>query len=271
MNRILITGATGFIGRNLVKVLLSQNDEIVVLTNKQENLVPGHNLRLIPARKINDLDTNFDQVIHLATYYTKATDSESILNTIACNVEFSKDVINLAKKFGSHLVMTSSYMQYQVEARPNIYVESKRIASGLASAFAEEGSLEFTEIVLHDTYGLLDSRKKIVNDLLKSVRNSSSIEISNPDQYINLAHIDDVVSIIAKELARRHMGKIEIKGPDDVKISDILKIIEGIYRKEEIPKSRFLIPTSRESTSSELYIGEINLIDGLRRIIEREN
>lgn len=270
MNRILITGGTGFLGRNIVKSLISQNVEVVVLTNKQRTLAIGPNLQSYPAEKINKLGKKFDQVIHLATNYTKKTDSESILNTISCNIDFSMNVIELARRHESHLVITSSYMQYETQKRPNVYVESKRITSELANAYANEGKLKLSEIVMHDTYGPYDSRKKIVKILLEANRNSSPIELGNPNQYINLSHIDDVVAIIGEELSTRSEGKIEIKGPDDVRIENIPKIIDDIYHNREVPIWKYLKPTSHETLFSTLRIGRMNLIDGLRNIIESE-
>jgi len=75
--KILVTGATGFIGQNLVKLLLDKNYEIYCIVRVNSNISKIDNRAKIFKydNRIDSLilfckDENFDGIIHLASLFS---------------------------------------------------------------------------------------------------------------------------------------------------------------------------------------------------------
>ena len=107
--KILITGSTGFVGSNIIKLLLKENVYIydilrdknkknkkILELNKNKNYLP------IFYKKFDELKkklkkVKIDTVINCATYYTKANDIENIENLIKTNITFCSIILEILK------------------------------------------------------------------------------------------------------------------------------------------------------------------------------
>ena len=87
---ILITGATGYVGRRVVKQLIENDKNISILTinrdiNKAQSILPFSNCKHV---SVNDMEKevllfNPNVCIHLATLSTSRNDDE-IINPSVC-------------------------------------------------------------------------------------------------------------------------------------------------------------------------------------------
>ena len=92
--KILVTGSTGFVGKNLVTRLISEDHEILELTRsikKSKELFGNKTIKL----KITDLkfklkivEFNPEIVIHLASYLTSSDKFEDATKLIEVNISF---------------------------------------------------------------------------------------------------------------------------------------------------------------------------------------
>lgn len=108
MEKVIITGATGMIGRTLIEYLLKKNIEILAIIRKEsqraENLPKHKNLQVIECNLDNicNLKTNenyYDTFFHLAWDGTfgKARDDVYTQNL---NIKYTLDAVKLAKEMG---------------------------------------------------------------------------------------------------------------------------------------------------------------------------
>jgi nucleoside-diphosphate-sugar epimerase len=271
LTNILVTGGTGFIGRNLLYKLSQLEHNVVAIWNTHPGKDFGPKILWHPVSRIRELETKFDYVFHLAAFYTQSFNSKNVNQVIDSNVMFTKTVLEIAESLNSHVLMTSSYMQLPSHEGSNPYIDSKKLASHLASALARESSITLTEVILHDTYGPCDTRPKILNSMIQSVKSGSSVDLENPNKFINLSYIDDIIETLYMEMKEKTKGVIEIKGPHDVQLCHIPEIIKKLYLKEDILESENLHPTSRGNEIKNLRICRTNLIEGISKLIESES
>ena len=122
--RILVTGGAGFIGSNLVDVLMGQGHEVTIIDNlsvgKAENI--AHHLESDRCRFVNDSILNLDTlerlvqqaelIYHLAAVVGPKYVVEDPLGTILTNVRGTENVLELAFKYWVRCVIASSSEVY---------------------------------------------------------------------------------------------------------------------------------------------------------------
>ncbi|VVB99054.1 GDP-L-fucose synthase [uncultured archaeon] len=151
---ILVTGATGFIGRNLVPMLLAKKEKIRVVTRNMAGLqmIPG-----IAETLEGDLrDENFSDmavkgcsaVIHLAA----AIKSKSPEEGFEANVKITGNLVNSAKKYGTKKIVFLSSDAVMQKHR-DTYGITKEAAEGIVRKFRNHVILRATIV-----YGKGDSK-----------------------------------------------------------------------------------------------------------------
>ena len=125
--RVLITGATGFIGSHVVELLLDNDFDITVIKRSFSNTerIEQHLSRLV----CFDLDNvtlesvfegpGFDVLIHLATLYNKGDFGVDLEEMRKVNIDFPRKLLELAIKNNvKKFVNTSTYFQYSPHHLP---------------------------------------------------------------------------------------------------------------------------------------------------------
>lgn len=185
MRRVLITGAAGFIGRNLV-THLEQRDDVELFRFDLENT----------ENELREWIEQTDVVFHLAG-----------VNRPTNVVEFESGnegfTATLVKAIGDsrrtpHVIFSSSIQA----ALDNPYGASKRNCEQILTAFAEETGIRVSIFRLKNVFGkwCRPNYNSVVATFCHNIANDLPIQISDPDHKLKLVCVNDVVEAFISEM-----------------------------------------------------------------------
>ena len=202
--KILVTGATGFIGQNLVKNLLDKKYEIHCIVRQSSNIS-----KLDTRIKIFNYDNNidslidffknqkFDGIIHLASLFLVSHTKNDISNLIFSNIKFGTELLEACKVSNvKWFINTGTFWQnyHSGEYEPvNLYSATNEAFEVMAKYYIETSNLIFTTIKLNDTFGLNDTRNKVFNLWSNIAKSGEVLEMSAGEQIIDISYIEDVI------------------------------------------------------------------------------
>ncbi len=212
--KVLVTGATGFIGQNLVKVLLAHGFEVHVIireSSNRNNIDSGITFFRYSG-VIEDLiaytqKESFSGIIHLASLFLATHTPKDISTLINSNVTFGTELLEAAKHSNiKWFINTGTFWQHfegDAYNPVNLYAATKEAFESVAKYYVETSELIFTTIKLNDTFGPNDTRNKVFNLWNKIAKSKETLEMSAGEQLIDISYIDDVVNaylLLAKHL-----------------------------------------------------------------------
>ncbi|MCT7489210.1 NAD(P)-dependent oxidoreductase [Aliarcobacter cryaerophilus] len=226
--KILVTGANGFIGQNLVKVLIDKNYEVHCIVRVDSNTSNiSQNITIFKYdQNIDGLieyfnEQKFDGLIHLASLFLATHTKNDISNLISSNIKFGTELLEACKISDvKWFINTGTFWQnYENEDyNPvNLYASTKEAFENIAKYYTETSNLIFTTIKLNDTFGANDTRNKVFNLWNKIAKSGETLEMSEGEQIIDISYIDDVV--LAYEVLITHLSsdqKEELKNKEFV-------------------------------------------------------
>lgn len=195
----LITGATGFIGNNLVDKLLKYGTKIIAITHKNQltnNLIESVKfdgsyesiLKPIENKKI-------DGVLHLAAMFLSNHKADQIGELIDSNIKFGAFLLEITKnKQIPFFINAATYAQsydHNGYNPQNLYAATKQSFEDLIKYYEVDSNIFFLTLELTDTYGKGDTRPKFINQLLSAIEDNSPFKMSKGEQEINYLNVDD--------------------------------------------------------------------------------
>lgn len=242
--KILVTGATGFVGQHLVPQLEEFDFKIVVrsLTTKYSNdkqII--YDINSLKDFKKNIEAYNPDIVIHLASYLTSADDTNSIKNIIDSNILFTSILLEALTKSDLKLfINTGTFAEYYfndgIENPAYFYSASKTAIKPIIKYFKNIKAFKHINIVPYTIYGGKSKSKKVIDFILDSTKSKKSIDMTSGEQILDFIHIDDVVDFyvhciknieLLKDNEDYHLGTG--KGTS---IKELSNIIEDLTNKK---------------------------------------
>ena len=205
--KILVTGATGFIGRNLINALSKEHELYILVRPESEwgDLGVEHCVEF--SGDIKHLafylkDNHIDGVVHLASLYIAEHKSEQIYDIINSNVYLGTAILEACKIAGTKWFLNTGTIwqnynspDYSDEYHPvNLYAASKQAFISMAKYYIETSDIRFCTLKLCDTFGPNDTRRKIFSLFEEISKTGQTLDMSPGEQKIDILHIDDVVA-----------------------------------------------------------------------------
>lgn len=155
--KILISGATGFLGSHLISRLLADGHElhaIVRQTSMVEKIDAGVRLHTLTDDASALLDymrqEKLDGVIHLAAKFLGAHKIEDISELIRANVSFSTTLLDVAVQTDVRWFINTGTMWQHFEDKQyspaNLYAATKQAFETIAQFYTETSAIRFVTI-----------------------------------------------------------------------------------------------------------------------------
>ena len=243
MKNILLTGSTGFIGSELLKYLSNYNKVYITVRKKYKINSNNKNINKIYFNSHKNLSykikkLKIDTVVHCATHYVKNHNFEDIKELSESNILFGNIILeNLkimrVKKFVNFSTVWENY-DGKKDNCYNLYSAYKAGFGKIISFYKKENkNIKFLNLVISDTFGLRDKRKKLVNLLKTNYKRNLVTKVISKNLYINLLNVKDIINAIKLILKKNYKsGTYILKNKNDFKIYDIIKKIKEYSQKK---------------------------------------
>ena len=234
--KILVTGAKGFVGKNLTAELKNRECEVLDATRKTSK------------EQLEEYAKDCEFVFHLAGVNRPKDEKEFFEG----NVKFTSELIELLKKHNnkSPIVLTSSIQA----VRDNEYGKSKKAGEDLLFEYAKETGAKVYIYRLPNLFGKWSkpNYNSVVATFCHNIARDLDIEIHDPEVELTLCYIDDVLD----EFMRALEGNPTIEGkycvvPVTHKIK-LGKLAELIYSFKE-SRNNLYVPDMGDEFTKKLY------------------
>ena len=202
-----ITGATGFIGRHLVRRLLKDGWSVHVLVRPESDRLPLNALSEanfhIYDGSVDSLQTAVkscspDVVFHLATHYITHHEPEQVQTMIDANITLGAQLLEIMvlENVGLLINAGTTWQNFEnSDYRPvNFYAATKQAFEDLLAFYVDDKDLRAVTLRLFETYGPDDPRSKLMPLLLSVARTGKELKLSPGEQLLDLVYIDDVIN-----------------------------------------------------------------------------
>ncbi|WP_243370809.1 NAD(P)-dependent oxidoreductase [Geotalea sp. SG265] len=287
--KILITGATGFLGSRLLWALHHEGHDLTILKRSCSDTRRIHDI--LSQIKVYDLDTcdfeqiftttgTFDTIIHTATCYGRT--GESAADMLDANVLFP---LKLLQAVSSSCTTTFLNTDSSLAPNLNFYALSKKQFRDWGEMFAKRGSIRFINIKLEHFFGAGDDDSKFITHIIRScLQNIPDLQLTPGEQRRDFIHIDDVCSAYLLLLRKAIDGgesflEYELGSGNAVTIREIVETIHRLIGSKTtlnfggVPYRENEVMESRADVSALAALGwspKIRLPDGIRQTIELE-
>ncbi|MCT4647350.1 MAG: NAD(P)-dependent oxidoreductase [Carboxylicivirga sp.] len=203
---ILITGSTGFVGRNLVPVLLEKGHSILEISRDFEK---SHAFFGDATFKMHPTDLNSDKagllkdfnpavVIHLAAKLSSSDSFEVMEDLLESNIILTCKLLDAIKSLNVKLfINTGTFAEYAngklVPAY--LYAATKTASRCLIDYYSNAYSFKQVTVVPYTIYGGIDTQKKIIDIMFDSISSTTSVDLSPGDQVLDFVHVSDIIKL----------------------------------------------------------------------------
>ena len=243
----LVTGATGFIGINLVQRLIERGWEVHILARYNSTLPhSGVFAKIIRHTYDATTDSIYESLVHskpnivfhLASKFKAEHITEDIGELVASNILFGTQLLEAMRISNSNVKIINTGTAWQhfnnEEYNPmSLYAATKQSFEAILEYYCDAHNFKAITLKLSDTYGPKDSRKKLVPLLEKADYNNERLRLSGGEQYIDLIYITDVID--GYLIAAERLMSNEIKGHEKYSLTSgapikVRQLVETYFR-----------------------------------------
>ena len=237
MMKILVTGANGFVGKNLVAELKNKGyTDIYEITRETDTTFLENSIK------------ECEFVFHLAGVNRPADESEFMIG----NANFTNELLTLLKKYNNKApVLITSSIQAE---RDNLYGKSKKASEEILLSYSKEIETNAFIYRLPNLFGKWSkpNYNTVVATFCHNIARDLEIQVNNPEVELNLCYIDDVLD----EFLRALDGHPTMEGnycvvpvTHNIKLGELASLIKS-FKESRDNRS---IPNMNDELTKKLY------------------
>ena len=251
MKRVLITGATGFIGRHCLPDLLEAGYEVhAIFTNKSKDVrcnVEWHQANLLDSKQILPLLRTVQptHLLHLAWSVNPGkfhTFNEENLLWVLASLELLRQFYNHG---GKRVVMAGSCAEYDwaygycsefvTPTMPNtFYGACKNHLGKLLESYSREIGLSYAWARIFFLYGPYEYPVRLVPAVLNALFKGEIARCSHGRQIRDYLHVQDVANALVALLNSAVMGPVNIASGRPVALLDIINFLAQQLGRDDL-------------------------------------
>ena len=299
----IVFGGAGFLGSHLVDYLILNGENVLCIDNLSSgnlnnlgHLKKNDKFSFIKHDILNPLTSSIfiEKIWHLACPASPIAYQDDPLKTMRINFEGTLNILNLAKKYNSKILFTSTSEIYgktknnpQSEYMPiNLntfspracYSEGKRIAETLIGTFRDSYNLDVKIARVFNTYGPrldLNDGRVIGNFIKQSCSNKKLTIYGDGSQTRSFCYVSDLIEGLINLMNSNYYYPINIGNDNEISILELAKLIKNKINQKiafEYCKLPFDDPKCRKPSLEKAknilnWNPKIKLSDGLNETI----
>lgn len=223
INKVLIIGATGFIGSHLAQRLIREKFEVGIIKREYSSVwrindlldkIVTYGVDLRDTQGVSKVVSHFrpDVIFHLATYYAVDHKPQEVPLMVDTNVLGTINLLEASKESMVKLfVNTSSCFVYKeskdklrenADLSPlNLYALTKIQAEQACTFYAEKYDLRAITFRLFPPYGPADHERRLIPYAIKSLLEGEKPKMTTGKQRWDFVYVDDIVDAYFKVLS----------------------------------------------------------------------
>ncbi|WP_432467994.1 NAD-dependent epimerase/dehydratase family protein [Agarivorans sp. Z349TD_8] len=198
--KILTTGGTGFLGREIITQLLVAKHSVVNIGRRSFGDSRVVDLNVYDNYEESVREFKPDYIIHLAA----AFDNTNVDEILDVNIKFPLKLLELASHVGSNFVYINTYWQLgcdnKIHAPIDLYSASKKSMTSFMELYSGYKRVHCKEMMIYGTYGSTDNRGKLLDILINAAMSQQAVKLSPGEQKLNLLNVRTLAAEIINHL-----------------------------------------------------------------------
>lgn len=251
MKKVLLTGATGLIGKYAIQPLIDNGFEVFAISSAEKGNSKD-NVNWIKADLLNSSDIRllFEQIkpeylLHFAWDTTPKVYLESNLN-----FDWLEASLEMLKQFklngGKRAVFAGTCFEYKFKDEPlkedgelnptSTYAKCKNHLNQLSTIYSEKNDISFGWGRIFYVYGENENPQRLVPVLINNLKNNKEVTITTGELIKDYMFAQDIASGFVKFLDSEVRGNVNICTNIPIKVKEIANIIAKRLNKEHLVK-----------------------------------